>query len=357
MDGVDAVLVDFSKDKPQLLSSLCFPYPDTLRQVLKALCDEQLNKGELNTMASADRQTAMCFAKATLQLLDKAGIAASEVVAIGSHGQTIRHYPDGPNGFSVQIGCPNTIAVETGIDVIADFRRKDIALGGQGAPMVPAFHQYVFQSPDVDRVIVNLGGIANITYLPKDSRRPVIGYDTGPANTLSDQWAQKHLGKHYDEQGQWASSGQCITSLLGSMLEDQYFAKAPPKSTGREKFSLNWLEQYLTDQSFKPQDVQNTLVALSAHSLARQIQNHCDSGEIYLCGGGSLNAYLVSLVNSVLPNFKVYNTSDLGVPADWVEAMAFGYLARAFILQVPGNIPTVTGAKRPAVLGCRYLAK
>lgn len=357
MDGIDAVLVDFSDNQPTLVASLCHPYPDKLRSQLKALCDEKIKTDEVNAMGRADIQTAQSFADAANALLEKANFRPKQITAIGSHGQTIRHYPDGEDGFTIQIGDPNTLAVLTGIDVIADFRRKDIALGGEGAPMVPAFHKAVFASPDVDRIIVNLGGIANLTYLPKDSEKTILGYDTGPANTLSDQWIQYHSDQSYDANGQWAAGGECMEDLLKQMLKDEYFARPAPKSTGREKFSLSWLKQFIDFQTVKPQNVQKTLIALSAHSLADEIQKLCQRGEIYLCGGGSLNAQLVDSVKSLLPNFKVNNTNALGVDPNWVEAMAFSYLARAFMLGVPGNIPSVTGAKRPAVLGCRYFAK
>lgn len=357
MDGVDAVLVDYTGPTPKLLASLCHPYPELLRARLKALCDEKIEHNELNIAFATDRAVAECFADAVDLLLAQADVDKTAVTAIGSHGQTIRHYPDDQHAFTVQIGDPNTIAALTGIDVIADFRRKDIALGGQGAPMVPAFHQAVFQSDVVDRVIVNLGGIANLTFLPKDKHRAILGYDTGPANTLCDQWIQLNQDLAFDEHGQWAAGGHEIPALLAQMLQDDYFAQSPPKSTGREKFNLDWLANFTNNQAFKPQDIQKTLVALSARSLADQIQQCADSGEVYLCGGGAHNACLSTYVKSYLPTFKVSNTNVLGVHPDWVEAMAFSYLARAFMLKMPGNIPSVTGAQRPAVLGCLYLAE
>lgn len=357
MDGIDAVLIDFATDKPQLISALCHPYPEDLRAQLQNLTDEKMGHGELNLMGRIDRQVGLVFAEAVNTLLANCQTSAEQIIAIGSHGQTIRHYPNGEDGFTMQIGDPDTIAVNTGIDVVADFRKKDVALGGQGAPMVPAFHEAVFRSNDVDRVIVNLGGIANLTFLPKNLQANVIGYDTGPANTLSDQWCQQHLGKAHDNNGLWASGGHCIDTLLAQMLLDPYFALPYPKSTGRELFKLKWLEQFVQNQSFEAQDVQNTLIHLSARSLALEINKLCSEGEVYVCGGGSHNAYLIDLVKSNLNNFKVSNTSELGVDPDWVEAATFAWLARAYKLKKPGNIPSVTGAKSPAVLGCAYFAK
>lgn len=242
MDGVDVALVDFSSSHPHLLDCQTFTYPKALLSTLHQLCSP--SQDEIVKMGQADRAVAQVFADAALTVLKNNYIRPEQVVAIGSHGQTIRHYPDGSQGFSLQIGDPHTLATLTGIDVVADFRRKDIALGGQGAPLVPAFHQAVFSCPSQSRVVVNIGGIANITYLPKQGSGQVIGYDTGPGNTLMDQWCHKHTSKPYDAKGAWAAQGSFSPSLLHSLCMHPYFSSPAPKSTGRELFNLTWLHQH-----------------------------------------------------------------------------------------------------------------
>lgn len=358
LDGIDAVLVDFAprNGKPQLLGSYSQAIPAALTTRIQQLCDAQSPGNEINQLGDIDRQLGKLFAQAVNTLCRQSGVDKKHITAIGSHGQTVRHYPDGENGFTLQIGDANTIATQSGIDVIADFRKKDIALGGQGAPLVPAFHQAVFADDSKDRLIVNIGGIANLTFLAANGKHPTCGFDTGPGNTLMDGWIQQHKGQPYDACGQWAQSGQLNEALLAELLSDDFFQQLPPKSSGREKFNLQWLAQGIKrsqspGQSMRPQDVQRTLMQLTAESLAQAIRPLADGGDIYLCGGGSHNQLLVTTIGACLPQFKVLNTHALGVDPDWVEAMAFAWLARAHTLNQPGNVPSVTGAKRPAVLG------
>ncbi len=374
LDGIDAVLVEFAdtitdtadgSDKPQLLCSYSQPIPAELTTSIQQLCDAQTSSHEINLMGAIDRQLGHLFAQAVKTLCQRAGVNATQIKAIGSHGQTIRHYPEGQLGFSLQIGDANTIAVETGIDVIADFRKKDIALGGQGAPLVPAFHQRVFANNNANnRIVVNIGGITNITFLPSNDADAIIGFDTGPGNTLLDRWIQtQHPTKQdqsYDDNGQWARSGQLNQGLLSALLADEFFSQPAPKSTGRERFNLDWLKAKILT-TIPPQDVQHTLVHLTAKSLADQIKQlsankESTSGDIYLCGGGSRNAFLVSTIAAYLPQFTLSNTDELGVNPDWVEAIAFAWLARAYTRNESGNIPAVTGASRAAVLGCYFPA-
>jgi anhydro-N-acetylmuramic acid kinase len=356
LDGIDAVLVDFSQDPPRLIDSHAQAIPNVLKTQIQQLCDATLPANEINQMGAVDRQIGLLFAQAVLTLCKHSGVNPKNIRAIGSHGQTIRHYPNGhgqlEQGFTVQIGDANTIAVQTGIDVIADFRKKDVALGGQGAPLVPAFHQYVFGDKSSDRMIVNIGGMANLTFLPAQTGLEVTGYDIGPGNTLLDGWCMRHTNQTYDKDGNWGRSGELNQVLLQRLLADEYFAQPSPKSTGREKFNLAWLEAILGEQSIAVQDVQATLVNLTALSIADEIKQITNKGDVYLCGGGSRNSYLVETIAFYLGEFEVMNTDALGVDPDWLEAIAFAWLARAYVLKQPGNMPSVTGASRAAVLGC-----
>ena len=368
---------------PKLLANTCYPIEPSIKQQIIQLCDEKLNQGEINAMASLDVELGKLFAKAALQVCAQAGLKPQDIRAIGHHGQTIRHYPEGKSpdgkspdgkGFTLQIADANTLTIETGIPVVADFRRKDIALGGQGAPMVPAFHQAAFRCESAHRFIVNIGGIANLTYLPPHTPSApspenasqsvkVIGYDTGPGNTLLDKWAMRHINQPYDDNGQWASTGAVIEPLLTQLLTHPYLELPAPKSTGREDFNQSWLNQFLKD-NYKPEDVQATLVHLTAQTIATQIKatrlnasptNNDLAGEVYICGGGASNSYLLAQLTAQLPQYKVATTSELGINPDWVEAIAFAWLAKAYIEKIPGNIPSVTGASRETILGGMYL--
>ncbi|MDO6567250.1 anhydro-N-acetylmuramic acid kinase [Alteromonas sp. 1_MG-2023] len=374
MDGVDAVLCDITVDKCQTLHAVSIPYPANLLSLLHSLCTPSHN--ELNAMATADRLVAYSFAQAVSVLLSETQLSPSDITAIGSHGQTIRHFPQGielqndieQKGFTCQIGDPNTLAVLTGIDVIADFRRKDIALGGQGAPLVPAYHNAIFAHDTHPRVLVNIGGIANISVLaPKRNEAPPLGYDTGPGNTLMDGWIKQHLNLPYDDKGQWADTGLVSDSLLTKLLCDSYFHQAAPKSTGREYFNLAWLTSHIDAltrpsaievasseaSTLSPQDVQATLLALTATSIADEISKHQlpQEAEVIVCGGGAFNPVLMQRISSLLPQYHVSDSRSINIHPQHVEGAAFAWLAFAHKNNIPGNVPAVTGASREAVLG------
>lgn len=351
MDGVDVALVDFSSPHPHLLDCQTFPYPPSLLEELHQLCTPSDN--EIVRMGQADRAVAEVFAEASLALLKNNYIRPDQVVAMGSHGQTIRHLPLGLHGFSLQIGDPNSLAALTEIDVVADFRRKDIALGGQGAPLVPAFHHSVFSSSTQSRVVVNIGGIANITYLPQKGMGEVMGYDTGPGNTLMDLWCKKHTGKHYDAKGEWAAQGSFSPKLLKTFTSNAYFALPAPKSTGRELFNAQWLQDQLAKHPDikDPQVIQATLAMFTSRTIADEIGKFPDVEQVYVCGGGAKNEFLMECLESHLHECEVFTTDELGVDPDAVEAMAFAWLAYAHVNRIEGSLASVTGAKRNAVLG------
>ncbi|WP_455217677.1 anhydro-N-acetylmuramic acid kinase [Kaarinaea lacus] len=355
MDAIDAVLVDFSSGQPVLVHTLEYPIPDDLRSECHALCVPGNN--EIDRMGKADGQMGEAFAEAVIQLLDSANITAEDIIAIGSHGQTIRHRPDSEQPFSLQIGDANRIAERTKITTVADFRRRDMAAGGQGAPLVPAFHAAVFRSADKPRVIVNIGGIANITVLPTSADRPITGFDTGPGNCLMDGWVQKHQQQFFDQDGQWAASGEINKSLLNQLMSDDYFDRHPPKSTGREKFNMAWLEKNLAElnRDIAAEDVQATLCELTAVSITVDIRQHAaDTDEVFVCGGGTRNLQLMTRLQEHLDPIDVKTTDEAGLPAEWIEAMAFAWLARETLARRPGNVPGVTGASHPVILGAVY---
>lgn len=354
-DGIDAALVDFGQLQPTVVATHYTPYTQALREKIFALChkgDDEIHRlGELDVILGKE------FARAATSLLQKQSLSAAAIKAIGSHGQNIRHSPHDPHRFTMQIGDPNTIAAETGITTVADFRRKDIALGGQGAPLVPAFHQHVLSSYNTNRAIVNIGGIANITLLPQKNPGPIIGFDTGPGNVLMDMWIQAEQQKSHDENGAWGAEGSVQLQLLQSLLADAYFHLSPPKSTGREYFNLTWLQSHLQKMGkwISPVDVQATLAELTAHTIITAIRNYIHDGEILICGGGTHNALLMTrLCELAQPQFTVDSTQKYGVDPDWVEAMAFAWLARQTLNRKPGNLPSVTGAKQAVVLGGVY---
>ncbi|MCS3455093.1 anhydro-N-acetylmuramic acid kinase [Aeromonas sp. BIGb0405] len=388
LDGIDAVLIETDGDGVRVEAALCHPWPDDTAHALHTLCTPGEN--EIDRMGVADNLVAREFAAATQALLAKAGLAPCDIRAIGNHGQTIRHRP--ALGFTLQIGNAALLAALTGIDVIADFRTADMALGGQGAPLVPAFHQALFAKPGALRVVLNLGGIANISVLPghadgaegaglNGSGLNVYGFDTGPANTLLDGWYRRHnpQGGDYDAGGRWAASGALVPDLLARLLAHPYFAAPWPKSTGREMFTLEWLDHELAGGAYAPVDVQRTLQALSCHSIARQLPVLatgaddpppqaelfvCGGGahngpllaELFVCGGGAHNDPLLAELAALLPRWRIASTAELGLAPDWVEGAAFAWLAQRFIARQPGNLPAVTGASRPAVLGALYPA-
>lgn len=354
MDAADAALVDFSSARPTLIGTHRTPLSSELRGALLALCPPGPN--EIERMAALDTQLGEIFADCALALLKKAGVNADAVIAIGSHGQTVRHQPAGPCPFSLQIGNPALIAQRTGITTVADFRRADIAAGGQGAPLAPAFHNAVFRSAQHDRVVVNIGGMANVTLLPKDAKQFVTGFDTGPGNVFLDAWAERHLGKRMDEDGRFAASGKVNENLLNEFLQDNYFSLAPPKSTGREHFNLAWLAAALKNHGSVPaQDVQATLCELTAASISDAIRRHAPAAEeVLICGGGAHNTHLMQRLRARLQPCAVDSTEKYGINPGWIEAMAFAWLAKQTLEGKPGNLPSVTGAKRAVVLGAIY---
>ena len=355
MDGIDAALVDFTATCPDIISTHSHKYPAALHQQLEAALELET---PLDTdLTAIDAAVGETFAAATNELLSKAGVVPENVVAIGSHGQTIRHEPDAREPYSLQIGNPDIIAARTGIDVIADFRRTDIEAGGQGAPLVPAFHQAVFASDTEDRVILNIGGIANITILSTDTTMPVSGFDTGPGNTLMDSWTRQHLQAAMDNNGEWAACGQIDHALLEDMLIDPYFLAAPPKSTGREYFNPDWLSRYTAQSGTSANDIQTTLCELTAQTIATAIQAHAGSTDrLIVCGGGVHNDHLLSRLAANMPGLAIKSTTAYGVMPDWVEAAAFAWLARQRLAGMPGNIPAVTGATRAVSLGQLFSA-
>ena len=356
VDGIDAALVRFGT-RPELIASHSLAFPAELKAELLAL--GRPGDNEIDRLGRADVALGRLFARAVNELLAKASLTTRDVRAVGSHGQTIRHRPGFDPAFTLQIGDPNVIATETGIAVVADFRRKDLALGGQGAPLVPAFHEAVFRTAENDRVVVNIGGIANLTALSADPTAPVLGFDTGPGNTLLDAWARRVLGTPMDRDGALAAGGRMVPELLRAMLAEAYFAQPAPKSTGPEQFSTAWLETHLAGLAEPPSDsdVQATLVALTARSIANAIKAlpRGAAPEVFVCGGGARNPVLMRALRGELPGSEVATTDALGVGGDWVEAMAFAWLARQRVLGLPGNCPRVTGASRAAVLGAVFL--
>ena len=353
LDAIDAALIDFSAGQiPKLIHAYNHSIPAAVRSEIELMC--QPGSDEINRLGSLDRRVGGLFADAVSILLQQANIRTTQISAIGSHGQTVRHHPSNSTPFTVQIGDPSTIAFRTGITTVADFRRMDIAAGGQGAPLVPAFHDAVLRDANENRVIINIGGMANITLLAKNI--PVSGFDTGPGNILMDSWIQKKRQLPYDENGTWAASGQCNIALLDQLLSHPYIQAPAPKSTGRETFHLAWLESVLTVfEAIDDADIQRTLLEFTAHSIAQAINNlPVKIDHALLCGGGSHNSLLRESISALLPNIKTGSTTDVGIEADWLEAMAFAWLAKQRLENKPGNIPVVTGASRHCILGGVY---
>jgi anhydro-N-acetylmuramic acid kinase len=357
-DGIDLALVEFD-DKPELanganlLASYYQAYDNATQQKIMNLYNTSAN--EIDRAGSLDIELAQQFSQAIIKFLQQENLSAADVTAIGCHGQTIRHRPvknqQISTPFTLQIGCLQTLALLTGIRVVGDFRTKDIALGGQGAPLVPAFHQAIFGSTQKDVFVVNIGGIANITFLPSNTPHKTTGFDTGPGNALMDYWFAQHQSGRYDTKGQWANSGNICHNLLQAMLSDPYFAQPAPKSTGREYFNALWLAKFTEKSTLKPADIQATLTALTAETIAQEINKLSTKSDVYLCGGGIENNHLVSLLNQKLTRHSIVNTHTKNINSDSLEAMAFAWLALAFDKNIFGNIPAVTGASKQAVLG------
>jgi anhydro-N-acetylmuramic acid kinase len=357
-DGIDASLVRFSEASSPLRCELVmgrtFPWDAALREKLIAL-GQGADAASLDALGSLDAQIALAFADAALNLIAAADLSRSSVAAIGSHGQTIRHRPHATPPFTWQLGDGNVIAERTGIQTVADFRRRDVAAGGHGAPLMPAFHAALLRTPDENRAVLNLGGIGNFTLLPKQG--DVRGFDTGPANALMDAWCERHTGKPFDAAGAFAASGRIDDALLSRLLADPWFSLPPPKSTGREQFHLRWLEAQLDGHDQAPADVQATLLELTAITVADALRaTQPDTQRVLICGGGVHNRALMARIAAHLPPVQVKSTAAHGLDPDYVEAMGFAWLARETLAGRPGNLPSVTGAKGPRVLGAIYPA-
>lgn len=350
LDGIDAALIDFGQSKPRLIAKHYLPFSETLKNDLLTLHQPAMN--ELHQTLLTGNQLAELYASATRQLLELSGIAPAQVRAIGCHGQTIRHRPE--HGYTLQIGNAALLAELIGVTVVSDFRSRDIAAGGQGAPLVPAFHDKTMRHPDVHRVIANIGGIANLTNLPPGA--DTSGFDCGPGNLLMDAWCMHHLGKAYDDNGAWAASGKVLPVLLEKLLGEPFFSMAPPKSSGRDLFNVKWLQNQLSGTE-NAADVQATLLELTCQSIADSILQHCmGATEIYLCGGGAHNRALCNRLAILLPGHTIQTTNALGVDSDYLEAIAFAWLAQQTLHGKSANLPIVTGARHPCILGAIYQA-
>lgn len=350
MDGVDAVLLDTASEHPVLTGHVHHPLSAALRETLLAL--NAPGDDELHRAAQAANALAQAYASAIVALLARTRAAPSDIAAAGCHGQTVRHRPDA--GYTLQLLNGALLAEKSGISIVCDFRNRDIAAGGEGAPLVPAFHRAVFAHPQKSRAIVNIGGMANITCLP--AAGAVTGFDCGPGNALMDGWIMAHLQRPYDAGGAWAAGGRLLPELLDRLLEHEFFRRAPPKSTGRETFNLAWLRNALSDQG-SPADVQATLCELTAEAVCRALDQYCaEAREVFLCGGGARNDQLRARISALLPQRRVATTDELGIAAEAVEAAAFAWLAARTLAGEPGNLPAVTGARGPRVLGAIYPA-
>jgi len=351
LDGVDVALCQFEANACEIIATNFLAYPAELKLSLLALHTPQPN--ELESALLLGNQLAQLYADAVKSMLAAAKVNADQILAIGCHGQTIRHRPE--LGFTLQIGNNALLAELINISVVGDFRSRDIAASGQGAPLVPAFHKAIFGSNILNRAIINIGGIANITYLNKNG--DVQGFDSGPGNMLLDAWAKLKLDQDFDADGAWAATGVVHESFLSNMLAEPYFALHPPKSTGRDLFNDAWLKQHTLYPHTRPQDIARTLVELSAYTICKALHKYCPAvDEVYLCGGGARNGLLVNTIKSMLKDTPVMNTDALGVGIDWLEAVAFAWLAKKTIENRPSNLPAVTGAKGLRVLGAIYPA-
>jgi len=352
LDGIDAVLVafDHANTNPKLIGKFYLPYDDAMKLAILNLHKPAHN--ELHQAQIIANQLARQYALAIHSLLAQTTHSPQEILAIGCHGQTIRHCPE--HGYTLQIGNAALLAELTGITVVSDFRSRDIAAGGQGAPLVPAFHDKLLRHPDIHRVIVNIGGISNLTNLPPDAA--TSGFDCGPGNLLMDAWCMRHQGQPYDAGGAWAATGHVLPKLLDRMLSEPFFALPPPKSSGRDLFNMAWLDGKLAGGE-SAADVQATLTELTALTIADAIQLHCvGAQEIYLCGGGAHNQTLRHRLSALLPECRVQTTEAVGVDGDYLEAIAFAWLAQQALHKHPANLPLVTGAKHPCILGAIYPA-
>ena len=359
VDGIDTALLDITPGKtPKLIAAQTFDYPVDTQQAIHNLIKDQ--HCSLQALGDLDMALGHLYADAVIALLDQANCPAETISAIGCHGQTIFHSPESPHPFSMQIGNANPIVERTGINTVVDLRQRDMVCGGQGAPMVPGFHDIMFRDDSENRVIVNIGGIANITILPSDQQKAIQGFDTGPGNTLMDAWINQYQGKRYDANGDWAATGNVQSALLETLLTDDYFALPPPKSSGRELFHLPWLKAALAKHAdnFKAEDIQATLLTLTAKSIADAVLTHASNTQrVIICGGGAHNSALISAIQNFLPDMQVDTTDQHGVQADLVEASAFAWLACQTMNHQTGSIASVTGAKHDSILGGIYWSR
>jgi anhydro-N-acetylmuramic acid kinase len=378
LDGVDGVLADFpNASRPLVRAHVHQPFDPGLRDELAAL--NQATHNELHRAAKAAAGVSAAYAQVVAGLLAQAGAAPASVAAIGAHGQTVRHMPrvDGGTGYTLQLLDAARLAEATGLDVVCDFRSRDIAAGGQGAPLVPAAHDAWFAEDSRAVAVLNVGGIANLSLLPARSATgpapdcvpspQLTGFDCGPGNALMDDWCKRHLGESFDKDGAWAASGRCHEGLVQTLLADPFFAANPPKSTGRDLFNLDWLQDRLDSHSppairsawrdWPPADIQACLAELTARAAAQSVLQQGPSTQaLWVCGGGARNRHVMSRLRGWLPGLRVLTTDDMGIPVDQVEALAFAWLARAFVTRQPGNRPAVTGARGPRILGALYPA-
>jgi len=356
MDGIDAALVDCSDNRPRLLDHLSHPIPASLRQQILQLAHNQ--DVNLNLLGETDAELGEVLADAANQLLKQSGQSASAIRAIGSHGQTIWHNPDSRYKFSLQIGDANRIAYRTGITTVADFRRKDMAAGGEGAPLAPALHQAIFSSEQENRGVLNIGGIANLTYLPASSEQHSFGFDCGPGNVLMDSWINRQRSLDYDRDGTWAASASASDELVRALMADDYLARTPPKSTGREHYHLQWLTDQLQPFAHLPADVvQASLAEFTAQSISQALRNYLGNIDtLIVCGGGAHNQHLMGLLQKHNPGVRVAASEQFGLHPDWVEAVAFAWLAQRRLRGETTDLCHITGAEKNVVLGAIYPA-
>jgi anhydro-N-acetylmuramic acid kinase len=357
MDGIDAALADIEADGTfRLVATLSHPWPAELEQELRQLALP--GEDEIDRLGVADAHAGEILGNAVMELLRSAGVRPEAVEAIGSHGQTVRHRPGAGHPFTLQIGDPNRLAAHTRITTITDFRRRDMAAGGQGAPLAPAFHKAVFGNGSENRVILNIGGIANLTWLPSDAHEKVLGFDTGPGNRLMDDWIARCKGERYDCDGAWASTGKVSTELLERLLTEPYFRLPAPKSTGTERFNLEWLAEFGggLDAGLDAEDVQATLLELTAVTITDAVRSLPAARRLLTCGGGARNVRLMARIAERLPGIETSTTATAGIDPDWVEAAAFAWLAWRTMNRLNGNLPEVTGAREAVILGGIYPA-
>ena len=350
LDGADAALVDFSGNNPRTLAFASVLFGSQLRDHILTLCEP--GNDFIDLAARVTMELSDHYANAVEGVLAASKVSRADVAAIGCHGQTVRHRPD--LGYTVQLNDPARLVELTGIPVVADFRRRDMAAGGQGAPLVPAFHESIFRHPGRSRAVVNIGGISNVTWMPPGQH--TLGFDCGPGNVLLDAWARRHLGTQYDEDGRWATQGKADARLLERLMSEPFLDSPPPKSTGRELFRLDWLEQRLA-QDYSAADVQATLTEFTARSIMEALDRFCPSTEeIYLAGGGARNAALVERISRLAGKRPVAPTDALGVPTAHVESLAFAWLAMKCVRREPIDLTAITGAREPRILGALYPA-